>query len=281
MKDFPSIERLAVDWSPLPRPLITHLLSFLSPKTTEKVEEVTWQIYLQRSNVFDRFHPNVVLDQQGQQNITIRWLLEELSAVLNKQFARSTLFNWHQRGFLEYEARGCPRAEDAARLLLFHSLIRVFSLSVIERDVLPSTLQERNAWCWRQENPNSPAIPYMLPLQEERKDLFGYEPKRDCALFWTPWPGAAWDQGRWLQCGGMGAVSCGFMLFHSPATLDYTFLSLFLPIWYPQGFSEIPYFRDISYHGHKFQRFDLPDHIIKLLLWQLAASRLWGPTFNL
>jgi hypothetical protein len=279
MKHLPSIERLAVDWSPLPRPLIAHLLQILSPKTAEEVEEITWQVYLQRSNVFDRFHPSVILDQQGQQNITIRWVLEELSAVLNKQFARSTLFNWHQRGFLDYESRGYPRAEDVARLLLFHSLIRVFSPAVVERDVLPSTLEERNVWCWRQESPTSLAAPFMLPLQEERKDHLEYDRERDCALFWTPWPGAAWDQGRWLQFGGLGAISCGFLLFHSPATLDYTFFWHFSSLWRPEWLAEMPYFRDFSHYGRRFYNYEVPAHMLRLLLWKLAAARSQGPTF--
>lgn len=274
------LEVLAAEYAPLPRPMIKKLLTHitLSPK-------LNWEVNLHRSNIFDRFNPAVILDhQQDQRKVTIDWTLQQLSAVLGKNFPRSTLFTWKKRGFIEFSGRGEPLPEDVARVLLYYSLLQ--AIPIPEREILPSLLEERNSWCWTQQIPASPATPFMLPRYCYQCDESAFvssphNDAQDLSLFWTPWPGAAWDKNHgWLQIGGIGAITCGYLLTHRAEPLDYNFLTQFLKIWFPNAIQEIPYFRDVSLHGHKFQRYQLPSLIMQVMLVRAAESRLTGLTFN-
>lgn len=281
--ELPSIEELAAAWAPLPRRLIERLLQLIPLPNSEAFEQFNWQVSFQRSNIFDRFDPAVTLDRtQGQSNVTTSWVLDHLSAILQKKFARSTLANWHSRGFIRYERHGYPEPEDVARLLLYYALVQAYHLKIAARDILPPTLDEQKSWCWQQLSPE--ASPAPSPLHCADRDSppreASFQEARDLSLFWTPWPGAAWDRSRWVQIGGLGAISCGYLLYHSPARFEHSFLMGFLHHWLPEWNHVVPYFRDISHHGNKFQRFDLPAQILRLALCKLAESRLDGPTWQ-
>ncbi len=264
------IEELAAEWAPLSRPLLQRLTSLVQ---VQHWDELQWQMGLQRSNIFDRFHPTVMLHH----DVTVGWSLAELSSVLQKKFARSTFYNWHDRGFIRLVGRGYPDPQDIARLLFYFAVLKAYRVE--SDDVLPATLDEQEWWCWSQESPRTRPIPFRFFSEERSTASPPATRARGGNLFWTSWPGAAWDE-RWLQVGGLGAITCGYLLFSPPGTLDHVSFMDFLNRWQLHEKLALPYFRDLSHHGHKLMRYEIPARYLEIALWLLAQSRLVGPTFH-
>lgn len=290
-----TVEELATYWAPLPRPLIRHILGLIET-ATQDMTLFSWHVALHRSTIFDRMHPKVVLDkredaqeqrppgQRRKRRITTTWLLGELSALLAKEFARSTLGNWHQRGFFSYLDYGRPQPGDIAQLLTYLTLVaQTARQPLTELDLLPSTLDESNRWCWKQATPTAPPLPWMIPtVLETTKHTGVQEPSdpEDLALYWSLWPGEAWDTPRWVLTGGLGAVTCGYLLTHEPSTLHAKIVEQFLAVWRPQLLDELSSFRDPSHHGARFTQFEMPATLLRVALWKLAEERLASPIYE-
>lgn len=181
-------------YAPLPLPVVDHL--FKRPvrdagrRLTQSWEALAQQIHFARRAAYLVMHPYVLTD-----SLTTAWLLARLKAnsPAKTPVGTANLSLWYERGLLRYERHGRPEVDNAAALLIARMV------DPRERNWLPSTIEagEPHWWCWRQDTPQSAAVPCPVPLPDDLTST---------ALLWTPWAGAAWLNRHWLSIGSLGSV---------------------------------------------------------------------------
>jgi hypothetical protein len=280
----PNLEKMATAFAPLPRPMLAHLMQRI---LKEEPKDFAWQFQLHQANIFDRMHPLVLLDIQKdalrerdyipshkameEREITTNWLLSELSALLKKDFARSTLWTWTQRRFFEHVEYGRPDPTGVARLLTYLSLVNYYRGGVSGYPLLPvGNLTETAWWCWRQDTPDAAPVPCLSPGCVDPG-----ESASNVAIYWSSWPGAVWDRhARWLQVGGQGAITSGHFLSHRPSFLHREAVNQFLAVWTPEILDFYPHLQEFSHHDKQLMQFEIPETLLRLALWNLSETRL-------
>jgi hypothetical protein len=202
-------------------PLVTEL-ELESGFTEGEWDQLIQDIRSIRPEVFQLMDPLVREDR-----LTTRWLQEtimEATPLSSKDdprqeqtekrgvIARTTLFEWEQRGFLSYERHNRPNPHQSAALVIGRKLDSVRknhwlpteALDEQTQALLSSISQGAYTGTWVivgwQQSPSSKRMaphPVLLPLHRVEKT----------SLIASAWQGVVWDHPHWRLVNTLGAVN--------------------------------------------------------------------------
>lgn len=190
--------------APLPVPVVEHLAAFqmksvrphVALTLDDELERATRNFHatwseLERTVREKRARAYDLLSEVAQGELSTSKLQEVLRS-FNYPVTKSALSRWRDSGLLRYDERNMPNADSVAAIII--------ARMIDTRDKVwrpPEMSDAEPYWyCWRQDTPNSPAVPCPIPLPQDLPRA---------AFLWTPWEGAAWSEG-WINKRGMGAV---------------------------------------------------------------------------
>ena len=158
----------------------------------QALESLIPDVAIARQQVFDLMDPIV-----GSGQLTRRWLVDILYPPPLTPYP-DRLREWREENFLLFDENGNPEPQTTAAILVQKEL------DVRRRKLPPPRPVPRSFFCWRQDAPGLPPVPYELPLVNvggaTGRPVYKQRPEPGPSpyILSTIWKGVSWDDPDWL-----------------------------------------------------------------------------------